>query len=45
MDLARDDQIVFAILLLGIFAISVIVIVVILFVTGTTGVPLPVPKR
>ena len=43
-DMPRDDQIVFAILLLGIFAISFIVIAVILVVTTTSGVPLPVRK-
>lgn len=43
-DLPRDDQAVFAILLLGIFAISFTVIAVILVVTATSGVPLPAPK-
>jgi hypothetical protein len=45
VDLPRDDQIVFAILLLGIFAISFIVLAIILVVVGTTGAPLPVPGR
>jgi hypothetical protein len=37
----RDDTIVFSILLLGIFAISFIVLAIILIVTGTSGHPLP----
>ena len=40
----RDDQVVFAILLLGIFAISFVVLAVILVTTGLTGAPLPVPR-
>ena len=38
---AHDDQVVFAILLLGIFAISFIVLAVILVVTAGTGHTLP----
>jgi len=37
----RDDQVVFAILLLGIFAISFVVLAVILVVTASTGHTLP----
>ena len=37
----RDDQVVFSILLLGIFAISFIVLAVILVVTATHGPALP----
>jgi len=33
----RDDQVVFAIMLLGIFAISFVVLAVILVVTASTG--------
>jgi hypothetical protein len=40
----RDDQVVFAILLLGIFAISFAVLALILVIAGTTGAPLPVPR-
>ena len=38
---SHDDQVVFAILLLGIFAISFIVLAVILVVTAGTGHTLP----
>ena len=38
---SRDDQVVFAILLLGIFAISFTVLAVILVVTASTGHTLP----
>lgn len=38
---SHDDQVVFSILLLGIFAISFIVLAVIIIVTATHGAPLP----
>jgi hypothetical protein len=40
---SHDDQVVFSVLLLGIFAMSIVVLSVVLIVTATHGTPLPAP--